>query len=132
MRAVGYDPKRSSDSAATFGDLKAMLSTLGVEATTRKPEDKLTARQVAETLTALRAKMPRFTVPVSDLAKTGPGPEDASPGPCQIALQACKASCSEQSPSGTSGGNPDCIHACNDAYESCRRNLFSLRPGSHN
>jgi len=133
MRAVGYDPKRSSDAAATVADLKAMLSSLGVESATKNPQQSLTARRVADTLAALRSTMPRFTVPVSDRERTtdtGPA-EDERPGPCQIAKIACKARCSEASPSGTGDTLSGCVQACNDAFEECRRRLFSSRPGNH-
>lgn len=133
MGAAGYDAKRSADSVATVADLKAMLSILGVETSTQNPLEVLTVPRVTQTLNAVRSTLPRFTVPVSGPRRPRPNDDpDSRPGPCQIALMACKNKCLERSPSGTGNtGASGCVQECQAAFEQCRRRLFNTHPGNH-
>jgi hypothetical protein len=133
LGAIGYDAKRPTDAVATVADLKAMLSILGVSATTRNPGETLTAPRVGEALNAVRTTLPHFVIPGTDEQgnPTDRGGEDRGPGPCQIALQACQTKCREASPAGTgNNGISGCIQQCQAAFQECRRRLFGFHPDS--
>jgi len=133
MGVIGYDAKRSPDAVATVADLKAMLSILGVSASTQNPEETLTAPRVGQTLNAVRTTLPHFVIPVTDgdgRPRTREG-TDSGPGPCQIALQACLTRCREASPSGTGdNGISGCAAQCQTAFQECRRRLFGFQTDS--
>jgi len=140
MGAVGFNEDRAADSVATVADLKAMLSTLGIETTTQNPNETLTTIKLSATLDAVRSTLPRFSVPISDPAKSrdslGPdgGGDDGNgrPGPCEISFLACKNRCQERSPSGTGGhGIAGCIQECQKAHHDCDSRMTRFHPEGH-
>jgi hypothetical protein len=119
--STGYEGRKNLADPATVGDLRAMLSALGVEAGTGRPEETLTAAQARRTLTGVRGALPRFEVPpVDERAGVSTGNPDR-PGPCHVARQACIQDCLSKSPSGTGGTRPGCIQECQAAFRRCRR-----------
>src|SRR5882724_7404411 len=122
LDAAGYKLSRSSSSPATIGDLQAMLSIFGVAATSQSPAEALSPERLGMTLTAMRSTLPRFRIPVAD--DDSPIARDDNPdhpGPCQIAMMACKNKCQEASPSGTGeDGVSGCVQRCQDQFRECQ------------
>ncbi|MBI3449163.1 MAG: hypothetical protein HY049_09635 [Acidobacteria bacterium] len=127
LHAVGYKPAHPSSSPATVGDLQAMLSVFGVNATSQSPEDSLSPERLGMTLTAMRSTLPRFRIPVAD--DDSPIARDDNPdkpGPCQIAMMACRNKCQEASPSGTGeDGISGCVQRCQDQFRQCQNRIGS-------
>ncbi len=124
MGAFGYETSRGIDEPATVGDLGEMLSSLGIQGRTGRPDEALLRDRAARTLSSLRGSLPKVRVPEG--RRRGERlrvRREHQPSPCLDDFHQCRRDCLQKSPAGRSHNQlGSCMRECQKARKSCEAN----------
>jgi hypothetical protein len=124
MGAFGYETSRGIEQPARMGDLREMLSSLGLEGRTGSPDDALSRGRATRTLSAVRDSLPKVRVPEGKRRGERVRKRRVHrPGPCLDDFHQCRRDCLQKSPSGRSHNQlGSCMRRCQRARKSCQAN----------